>query len=1776
MKIKLLLCLILSALGHHIAVGQVISDFSSDRVSGCSPVTINFSDNSSGTNLRYRWSFGNGNLSTLQNPVAIFYQPGTYEVSLEVTDPSGNKDEKKIQGYITVFKNPKAEFSGNPVFGCAPLVVPFSNNTTLGDAPLYSSLWDFGDGNTVTAANPTHTYRTDGKFNVSLLVTDQNGCTDEASKTNYIEVDRIPEIKFEADETFNCVAPFTVNFTDQSSKTNPGDTYLWDWGDGTTSTQKNPSHTYTRDGSFHVKLTITTSNGCSSVLQKNNYIKIGTIQVDFSANKTNVCAPSEVLFTNKTEPAGLIASWDFGDGTTANGYNLKHTYASPGSYTVTLKVEKDANCKDQRSKPNYISVIDYPSADFTFNDTASCSVPFLFTATANTTNSLIDSWYFDGVVDGGSPFYAKPLTEFGNYAVSLVSRNQFGCKDTQTVAIAIEPIKVVLESDLKGGCMPQTIIFYDKSTIIDPISQKKWDFGDGTVVNSLVDSIPHQYTDTGWFNVILTITNSEGCINTDTLQVRIGQKTNPTFTVNKDSFCNNDQLVLTNTTDLFTPKIESVTWYVYPSDSGHFDGDSLHKTVPFTKYLPEKDEHYYQTLKKDSGNYTVALVTEHNLCLDTTIKPKFFYVKNPKALISRPDYNACTIDSITFKDISAGADSIWWVVNSKILGRLTSKDSSFTVYRDIHGNTSVTLYALNYKTGCVDIDVSEVIFNEKFDPTFNISGDLCAPANLNFAAKSLATSTVNSYIYDWDIAGAFTGDKLSVFKQITNPGNYSVTLTVTQQPGGCIKRLTKAFEVTGPSVDGDVASSGSCPPLAIRLTTTSDPSEYDSLYWDIEGRKVMISSTDLINDTLFMPGRDTSNFTVVRLIGIDTNGCRGIQEFPVKVDGPATAAIKIRRFIDCNSQRFILNSEVPGFDGDDFTYYWDFGNGDTSTAKNAPVTYDNVGVYNVKLSITDKNGCVSTFTQVMDINKERVNADFDADSLETDCPPVYVQFKNLSSSISRKIVKFYWEFGDGSTSIEENPSKLYLTAGKFTVKLFVEDDYGCTDSLIYPEFVIVNGPVGSYDFDKKKGCVPLTVNFTSTTDRTNFYEWDLGDGNVIENESSYTHTYEIPGRFIPLLILSDTFGCSYTLPPIDTIYVDPYPEPDFEYTSTCVNYPISFNAKNQNALVVSEYMWEMLNPNGIDTFYGETATYTFKDQKRPQIRLTITSRNGCKNTTLKTIELISLDAAFTSENPNTCVGTTITLKDLTVSDTTLVDTKWIIDGVTNTDKEPRFFASRVGTIQVVLMQENILGCKDTLESYALVIGDSIRPKDPEILRVTVNSNDEIQLDYKESTNPDFKEYVIYREGPSGFEKLASESNASTTSYFSGGNNTLDRSYCFKLEERNTCGLLSDTFTDLRHCTIEIEAKGDTNKNIVTWNTYEGWYAVSTYNIYRKELNTPSAMQRIGSVSGDSTTYIDSALYCNVDYSYRIEGVESMEENGNHQTSWSDTAHATPVWRYTPPSNKLVRATVEKDLEILIEWDSVTNSIIPITQYNLLKSSNGRDYSILYEGSNAEFNFLDKEVLVDDRSYFYQTYAIDECDDTTDIWNYGKTILLKADTSSDQRPYLEWSHYLGWTEDISYYTVEIKNPDGSFMEIANFPYKDTTFTDYLTDLNQRPNYCYRIVAYKEIINNEPQVVSVSNEDCSPVRSTIYYPNAFTPNDDKLNDLYVTPSEYIKEYEIRIYNRWGEKVFESTDMTKNWDGTYLGELAQQDAYAVIVITTGVDLVRRVHHGTITLIR
>ncbi|MFT5347919.1 MAG: PKD repeat protein, partial [Bacteroidia bacterium] len=268
---------------------QVVADFSSNITEGCSPVTVKFANQSTGTSLNYRWSFGNGNLSTKENPEAIFNVPGKYEISLEVTDPSGNKSEKKVAGYITVFKNPRANLSASPTSGCAPLDVVFTNKTILGDSAIVRNLWDFGDGNTINKATPSHIYKTEGKFNVSLVVVDINGCEDKISLKDLIEVDRIPQPNFHSTERFNCTAPYTVNFVNTSVRSGARDTYKWDFGDGTQSTVKNPAHTYTNLGKYTVTLLVTTPSGCAVAKQEIDYIYLGGIQMDFTVSKKNIC-----------------------------------------------------------------------------------------------------------------------------------------------------------------------------------------------------------------------------------------------------------------------------------------------------------------------------------------------------------------------------------------------------------------------------------------------------------------------------------------------------------------------------------------------------------------------------------------------------------------------------------------------------------------------------------------------------------------------------------------------------------------------------------------------------------------------------------------------------------------------------------------------------------------------------------------------------------------------------------------------------------------------------------------------------------------------------------------------------------------------------------------------------------------------------------------------------------------------------------------------------------------------------------------------------------------------------------------------------------------------------------------------------------------------------------------------------------------------------------------------------------------------------------------------
>src|ERR1044072_3592470 len=166
---------------------QVKAAFSANNVSGCSPLVVQFKDESTGNPTSWRWDLGNGTISLFQNPSSVYFAPGTYTVKQVVKTATG-ADSVIKQHYITVYDNPVAAFETSDSVGCFPFHVTFTDKSFVSDGAITSWAWDFGDGNTSTAKNPTHTYTGTGNYTVTLKVTSANGCSKSFSKSQHIKI----------------------------------------------------------------------------------------------------------------------------------------------------------------------------------------------------------------------------------------------------------------------------------------------------------------------------------------------------------------------------------------------------------------------------------------------------------------------------------------------------------------------------------------------------------------------------------------------------------------------------------------------------------------------------------------------------------------------------------------------------------------------------------------------------------------------------------------------------------------------------------------------------------------------------------------------------------------------------------------------------------------------------------------------------------------------------------------------------------------------------------------------------------------------------------------------------------------------------------------------------------------------------------------------------------------------------------------------------------------------------------------------------------------------------------------------------------------------------------------------------------------------------------------------------------------------------------------------------------------------------------------------------
>ena len=350
-----------------------VADFTADTTSIREGLPVTFTDKSSqygGEITSWAWDFGDNIISEQQSPTHNYYTPGTYDVSLTVTGPGGSVTKTK-ENYITVsYRPPVADFEGLPRDGVVPLTVQFTDKSI---GQVSNRIWLFGDGSISPEQKPSHTYNTPGIYAVTLAVNGLGG-VDSEIKAGYINVAYPPPVANFTVSPVTGDVPLSVTLT--STSTGVITSYLWDFGDSTTSTERSLSHIYNILGTFNVTLTVTGPGGTDKK-EMINCISVvfgGKINKAYSGAETIPVNEPLVLHAELTANDFTSYSWlcdsdEFAGGTVSEGAGETITLTdsinmeehasvfTPGIHEIQLKAANDNLDVTLSSEPFTITVL---------------------------------------------------------------------------------------------------------------------------------------------------------------------------------------------------------------------------------------------------------------------------------------------------------------------------------------------------------------------------------------------------------------------------------------------------------------------------------------------------------------------------------------------------------------------------------------------------------------------------------------------------------------------------------------------------------------------------------------------------------------------------------------------------------------------------------------------------------------------------------------------------------------------------------------------------------------------------------------------------------------------------------------------------------------------------------------------------------------------------------------------------------------------------------------------------------------------------------------------------------------------------------------------------------------------------------------------------------------------------------------------------------------------------------------------------------------------------
>jgi PKD repeat protein len=484
------------------------------------------STDTDGTIASRTWTFGDGRSSTLRDPTNTYATANTYTVTLSVTDDRGGTNS--ISRSVTVTATPPPNQPPTAAFtapSCtAGVLCQFNDGSTDGDGTIATRAWTFGDGRTSPLRDPTNTYATANTYTVTLTVTDDRGATNSVSRSVTASPtspsNQSPTAAFTAP---SCTVGRSCQFNDGSSDADGTiASRTWTFGDGGSSTLKDPTRTYTAANTYTVTLTVTDNRGGTNSISKSVPATLtppanSPLRAAFTTPSCSAGVPCQ--FTDSsTDTDGTIASWTwtFGNGKTSTKRHPTPTYAAGGTYTVTLAVTDNRGRTNSVSKSVTVTAANSPPTAAFVAPSCTAGIPCQFTDGSTDGDGTIAtrSWAFG---DGTTSTEASPQVTYasaGSYTVTLTVTDDDGATNTVSHSVTVNPPNNPPTAAFTApSCTAGTpCLFTDTSGDGDgTIATRSWAFGDGTTSTEASPTVTYALADA--YNVTLTVTDDDGATN---------------------------------------------------------------------------------------------------------------------------------------------------------------------------------------------------------------------------------------------------------------------------------------------------------------------------------------------------------------------------------------------------------------------------------------------------------------------------------------------------------------------------------------------------------------------------------------------------------------------------------------------------------------------------------------------------------------------------------------------------------------------------------------------------------------------------------------------------------------------------------------------------------------------------------------------------------------------------------------------------------------------------------------------------------------------------------------------------------------------------------------------------------------------------------------------------------------------------------------------------------------------------------------------------------------